>query len=268
MSYRRKHITPKIRRLKNKKIFFKRPSFLIPLFIVIIAVILYFALFSNEFQVQKIQVSGNEKIQSPDIETIAWDYIQKDIFTAGIFTISSKSIFIADTKNVIKNILHKFPDIEDIKIQKKFFNDIHITVKERRNFATLCQNTECFLLDNNGVVFQKLQHIPENMIIIKKTGTTEISLGNTVIDKNTIAIILEVENNLKNNFQIGIKEVAFLNPLIFKTSENWHIYLDPNNDIEGQIAKMNALLKDEITVNTRKNIEYIYLQYKDRAYYK
>ena len=37
---------------------------------------------------------------------------------------------------------------------------------------------------------------------------------------------------------------------------------------EPQITKMNLLLEQEIVPAQRKNIEYIYLQYQDKAYYK
>jgi hypothetical protein len=35
-----------------------------------------------------------------------------------------------------------------------------------------------------------------------------------------------------------------------------------------QIKKMDALLQTEIPPDARKKLQYIYLQYKDRAYYK
>ena len=69
-------------------------------------------------------------------------------------------------------------------------------------------------------------------------------------------------------FQIYIKEAFVSNPLILKTSESWKLYVDPDGDIQSQITKMKLLLKDQITPAVRQNLQYIYLQYKDRAYYK
>lgn len=270
MSYRRKHIHPKIKSLGPKKKFWNRPLFWIILGLLAIIVILYFILFYSKFQVKNIEISGNEKIKIEDIKNIVLNNLDKKIITTGIFNISSKSAFIVDTNTISKNILNTFPKIETIKVQKKLPNSITLKVKERQPFAIFCQNAEkCFSIDQNGIIFEQLKDIPQNMIIISKEQTDkDVFTGENVVDKNIIDGISKVENNLKNNFQVDIKEVFVSNPLIFTTSETWQIYFDPNENMDLQIIKMNALLKDEITQETRKKLQYIYLQYQDRAYYK
>ncbi len=284
MSYRRKHINPKIRILKNKKNFFKNPILWIFLGFLMIIVILYFLLFFPGFQIERINMSGNEKVTSRDIENITWSDINRKIFTIGNFQILTKSIFIVDTENLIKDILNKFPDIENVELQKKIPHDIILKIKERKPYAALCQSSltnisdgqtnennpdKCFLLDENGIIFEKLENIPQDMIIMhQEAGSKEVAIGENIVKKNIVDIIFKVKKSLKNNFQINIKEVFISNPLIFQTNENWQIYFDTNSDIDMQITKMNVLLRDEIPVNARKNLQYIYLQYKDRAYYK
>jgi hypothetical protein len=58
--------------------------------------------------------------------------------------------------------------------------------------------------------------------------------------------------------------------LDIKTNENWQIYFDLNSmsDTDLKIAKLNLLLNGEITPEIRKNLQYIDLRFKDRAYYK
>ncbi len=262
MNYKRKHIKPKIRSLKKKKRLIQRPWFwIVFLALIVIGSIFYFIFFFPKFQVTNIDISGNEKIKSSDIEDIVWLDLNKNIF--------SKSIFIIDTKNLVNDILNKFPIIEDIKVEKKWPQDIILKIKERKPFAVFCENPDsCYFMDYSGIIFEKLQNHSQDIIILRKSEDGEVFLGKNVIEKNIIDMIYNVEKNLRDNFQIDIKEVFVSNPLIFKTSENWQIYFDPSSDINLQITKMNILLKDEIPVNTRKNIQYIYLQYKDRAYYK
>ncbi len=261
MSYRHKHIKPKIRSLKKKKRLIQRPWFWIVLLVlIVIGSIFYFVFLFPKFQITKINILGNEQIQAKDIEYVVWQDLSKNIF--------SKSIFTIDSKRLIKDILNKFPGIEDIKVEKKWPQDIILKIKERQVFASFCENDNCFSIDNSGVIFEKLEGNSQNMILRKELGGKEIFLGEKIVEKNIIDIISKVENDLKNNFQINIKEVLVSNFLIFKTSENWQIYFDPSSDINLQITKMNILLKDEIPATARKNIQYMYLQYKDRAYYK
>lgn len=267
MSYRRRHIKPRIRKLKKKKIFFKRPLFWVFLVFLTIIALLYFILFSQKFQTVKIDVLGNEEVKAKDIESIAWQNINKKI-DAGIIQISTKSIFIVNKEDLIKDILNEFPNIGEVKVQKELPNNLILKVTERQPFAVFCNNDKCFFIDEKGIIFEQPKDIPDEMVIIRKQSIKTPELRENIIDRNIVNIISKIKHNLKNNFQIGIEEILVSETLVFKTSENWLIYFDPTRDIDLQITKMNALLRDEISEGDRKNLQYIYLQYKDRAYYK
>ena len=118
------------------------------------------------------------------------------------------------------------------------------------------------------MVFEETNTDTDMMTITKEQTNDAISTGENAIEKNIMDGIYKVQKNLKNNFQVDVKEAFVSNPLVFTTAENWKIYFDPKFDIDSQIIKMNALLKDQITPEARKKLQYIYLQYKDRAYYK
>ncbi len=265
MNYRKKHITPKIRRFKKRKKFFQKPVFWIFLLLILVIIFLYVILFWPKFQVSKIEVMGNEKIQGKDIKHVAFDAASRKIFN-----ISSKSIFMVDVKSLEKSILDKFPDIQSVTIKKMYPNDITLQVTERTPFMVFCQNTtDCFFIDINGVAFEKVKEVPQGMaVIIKDFDGKEVYLGKTVIEKGAMDMISVIASNLKDNFQIGVKEVLVGNSLIFTTSENWKVYFDLALDVRPQVTKMNVLLKDQITAKDRKKLQYIYLQYKDRAYFK
>lgn len=232
--------------------------FFIFLFLVVVGVVLYFILFSPQFQVTAVEIYGNEKVKSEDIEGL-------------IVLAASNRIFLINRDKLQNKILSKFPAIESAVVKKKFPHTIVLTVKEREIFMTFCTSQKlnsCFHMDMNGIIFEPSQDIPVgSMIVIKKPDGT-ISLGTEAVGKNIIVMISRIENDLKSNFQIGVKEAVISNYLIIKTSEGWQIYFDPTADIDLQIAKINILLKDKISPEDRKKIQYIYLQYQDRAYYK
>ena len=273
MSYRRKHIKPK---LKKKKKFYQQPLFFIFIVFLLVVIALYFILFFSKFQISAIDISGNENIESQDIENLAWLNINRKLFSLGPIMIETKSIFTVDSKALVKNILDTFPSIQEVKIQKKLPNSITLTIQERKPFAVFCppaqagqNDKECFFLDESGVIFDELENIPQDMFVVRKEASNqEIFSGENIINKDTISMISKIEKELENNFQVGVKEVLISDSLVFTTSENWKIYFDPASDINSQITKMNVLLNDEIPPNIRKNLQYIYLQYKGRAYYK
>lgn len=232
---------------------------------IVIITAIYGILFWAKFQVNNITLSGNEKIPSEDIKNVAWDSVNQNVF--------SKRIIIADIGKIKKDILKAFPAIENLTVQKKYPQDILLTVQERKPFNALCasestDNKKCFLIDENGVAYQNLEYVPDQMFIITLKDNKEIILGKEVIEKNIVDMIAKISQQLKNNFGVEIKNVSVSDILVVTTSENWQIYFNTTFDINLQILKMNALLKDEISPETRKNLQYIYLQYKDRAYYK
>ena len=274
MKIRRRHIKKKVRYLKVKKPILKRLFFgIIVLFLIIILLFLYFFVFFSKIQVNSIVVSGNNNVSSKVLENIAWNNVNKKIITLGNWNLISKSIFFTKSKIISKDILNKFPQIESVIVLKKYPQIITLEVKERTPFAIFCQTDDkkCFYIDENGIIFKILEQISENDFIIKKlTEDKEVFIGERVIEKNTIDIISKIKKNFKNNFQIDIKSVTISTQsrLDVETSENWQIYFNLDSETDLQIAKMNILLKDEITASVRKTLQYIDLRFKDKAFYK
>ncbi|MDO8530346.1 MAG: FtsQ-type POTRA domain-containing protein [bacterium] len=270
MLYRKKHLYPKIKKLKPKRLFFKRPGFWVVVSLLTISCGVYYGLFSQKLQVLGVEILGNEKITAGEIEDVAKESIKRELLGAGLFAISSRSILVADKKSTIKDILTTFPKIKEVKVQRKLPQKVIVSVKERTAVAIFCHTQgSCFFIDDEGIIFEEAKDVPGGMLTVWNEGSqAEAVPGAAMVKKNIISAIVDIEKSLKEHFQIGVNEVRVGKPLVVKTAENWDIYFDTEQDMAGQITKMNLLLKDEIPVEARQGIQYIYLQYKDRAYYK
>ncbi len=255
----------KIRSLRKRRKFYQFRSFWVLLLCLVLGgVVAYFALFFSKVQVRQVEITGNQKVATQDVETLAWKNINNSILW-----FSTQSIFLEDPNALKANMLEQFPQIEDVKIQKKYFSSISIAITERQPFALFCElPANCFSIDKNGIIFEKTPPTPDSLIITSGHDQLELFEGKHVIETKTIQAIAEVKDSLKQHFNIDLKEALAANPLVFKTSEQWKAYFDPAADIGLQITKMNLLLKDDIPESARKKLQYIYLQYKDRAYYK
>lgn len=268
MKHRQTHIKQKIKNFKPERLIIRRPIFWIIIFLLlVVSGFIYFIFFFPKFQIKTVTVSGNEKINSNNIETITWQNIQKKILG-----ISYKTIFMINHNELKKELLAKFPGIEDVKVQNQWPQNLNLKITERLPVAVFCpnQNTKsCFLIDRNGVIYEQIENTAnDNFIVRQSINENELMAGKIIVDKKIMDNIVKIKNALNNNFQIDVKETIASNPLVVTTSEHWKIYFDSSQDIDSQIIKMNALLSDEISENIRKNLQYIYLQYKDRAYYK
>ncbi|MEK7124630.1 MAG: FtsQ-type POTRA domain-containing protein [Patescibacteria group bacterium] len=261
MSYRKKYIKPKIKRLKPQKPFFKKTGFWGFIFFLFFMGFLWAFLFLPQIQVLKIEIRGSEKISIKKIEDFISFRVNKKVINLGLAAFYSQSILAVNSGQIEKELLNGFIGIKSAKIEKKFPGAITVKIEERKPFAVFCESEKCFYIDEQAVVFEKALNY-EGFAILKKSD------DKIKVDENIINITDKVSKSLKNNFQIGVKKVLVANPMVFKTSENWQAYFDLNSDIDYQIKKMEALLNDEIPEPQRKNLEYIYLQYQDRAYYR
>ena len=270
MSFRKNHIKPKIKDIKRKKLTHQPFFWLGLLLLLVIISIFYLLLFSKFFQISHIKVSGYKSVDNASVENIVWNHSYKNFFSAGIVNIDTQSIFILSKESLSRKIKSTFPIIKNIKIKKSLPNLVDLVIEERTPFAVFCQNenNSCFAIDEEGVIFEKIESIPENTMTLRISSQKDISLGEQAILQKTINSVSKIRENLKNNFKIDVRDVTISQTIDVKTFEGWTVYFDAESDIDSQITKMNALLSGEITESERKNIEYVYLQYKDRAYYK
>jgi len=275
MSYRKRHLKNKIHKIRPKKSIFKKPAFwFLLLFLILASTAVYFLLFYQKFQVKNIIISGNEKAGSQEIENIVLNETNKKIISFLNFNIKSRSFFLADAKNIKKQILDSFPMAENVKVNKNFPESIIVEVKERSPFAVFYSqnNDDRFYIDENGVVFEQLQEFGQDMLAVRQlTNSGSIFLGKKAVEKNIMEAVLKIKKSLNEKFKIDIKEADISKSmrLDVKTGENWQIYFDlnKNSDIDLQITKLNLLLASEISLKERENLEYIDLRF-ERAYYK
>lgn len=263
MSYRKSHIKSSIRRIKPKKSILKSKWLWISvLILIVVSVALYFLLFYSKVQVANIVVSGNQKVASEDIISLVSDDINNKF---------SRSIFLVDPDKLEKELSAKFPEIESVKVNRKFFQSIEVGIIERAPVAVFCPligETGCYFMDASGIIFESAPEVPHGRLIVRQmTGGSQVSEGKASIDKNIMDSVLKIEKDLKDNFQIDLKEalVRSLIRLDVSTSESWKIYFDTSSDINLQITKLNLLLSNEISESQRKNLRYINLIPESKA---
>lgn len=282
VSYRKKHLKGKISKIKPRKSILKKLWFWILLMIFfIVCATLYFLFFSEKFQIENILVFGNEKTESEDLLELVEKNSNIKLANLYFWQINSKSIFLASSKKISQQILKDFPKIESVKLKKVFPKTLQLYITERIPVGIYCENQEdenqhCFFVDKNGVAFENIYygHNIENegqkMFIVRQNVEEKyVHLGQNIVEQNIISALLKVEGMLNENFEINLGEALVTNPLRLniKTNEGWQIYfnLDPEYNINSQIAKLGLLLKDEIPKENRAILKYIDLRFKDRA---
>lgn len=249
-------------RIRRKKSIFCNRFFRLGILTIIFFVaIFYFLFFSKFFQLENVIVTGEKKISKEDIKSVALEGVEKKIL---FFT--TNSIFLIDTKKIKNNILNRFPQIAEAEIKRGFPNDLSIVVIERLSLANWCQNEKCFLLDNEGIVFEETAPEITGIKIVSKEELPQFSLGEKVIEKNYLENIFKIQKKFNEEIKIEVKEfIIFPDKLTTKTSDGWEIYLNPQGDIEWQLTKLKVVLEEKIPPEKRKDLEYIELRFGNFA---
>jgi cell division septal protein FtsQ len=259
-SYRKPH------RIKKKKPIYKNRIFLLAIFFAIIfGGIFYLSCFFPYFQIEKINISGNQKVSVDNIKNIIQSQVEQRILF-----LPSKSIFLADLNEASKNILNGFPQIAEINIKRDFFDELDVVVVERSVLANFCQDNRCFSIDKEGIIFEENSSTTDFIKIIDKKSTTTFALGEKVMEKDQLSEILDIYSKLNTDLNIPAKEftISSEDRLIVLTQEGWEIYFYLKGDISWQMTKLKAVLDEKIPQERRKDLQYIELRFENLAPFK
>ena len=187
-----------------------------------------------------------------------------------ILFLKTKSIFLFDSKTVVKDILKDIPQLEKVEIQKKFFNQtLTISLNKKRGVALWCREERCFLLDKEGIIFEENSSEKGLIKIENLEFADELVLGESVIEKAKLAQIMAIKSKLAEVAKISASKAVLvsLERLNIQISEGWEIYFNLKGDLDWQIQELNVVLEKQISSTKRRNLQYIDLRFS-RVYYK
>jgi len=266
----------KLRRIKKKKSILKNRFFWLSILtLIILGGIFYFLIFSSFFQIEIVAISGNKKIPEREIKKIIEENIENKILF-----FPTKSIFLFNSNKIKEDILANYPQIAIVDVHRGFPKSLNILITERLAIAVFCKQFQigenekiqteeiCFLIDQEGVVFEKDQPKKDLVKIVGEKKEEGLSLGEQVIEKEYLEKILQVQKSFLEEIGIEVNEF-FVFPERFnvKTTKGWEIYFSLEKEIQKQISTLSLVLEKEIPPEKRRDLEYIDLRFT-RVYYK
>jgi cell division septal protein FtsQ len=240
-------------RIKKKKSIFKSRLFWFGILVLItIGGLFYLIVFSNWFQINKIEIRGNKNISNQEIKEIIQPALEQQI----VFW-NTRTIFLANLKELNKVILEKFPEIAKVELKRKFPETLTAIIEERKPVAVFYYQDKRFFLDKEAIIFKEIEK-KEGINLLK----IESLIGKQVLEKKLIEKIIKIQQKL-NQKEIIITEAVIVSEerLNIKTLENWEIYFSLRDDISTQIFNLGVVMKERISPERRKNLQYIDLRF-------
>jgi len=180
---------------------------------------------------------------------------------------TSRSIFLTDLKEIENEFLRRFPLIETIKLKRRLPQKIWVHIKEREPVAIFCDKEGCFLMDKNGIIFEKTEMM-DDFLVFKKEIKARV--GEEVIDPQQISLVFEIKEKLEKELEVFSKEILIksLEDFSVVTKEGWQIYFSFKENLFWQLTKLKVVLEMEIPPEKRESLEYIDLRFGNFAPYK
>lgn len=249
---------------KRKRILKNRFFWFLILILMATSIVLYLICFYSFFQVKKIEILGNQKISSEKIKNLT-----EVNFPRKIAFLKSQSILLVDFQKIERGILNQIPQIAIVSFERDLPERLIVSVVEREPIFLFERGQDYFFIDKEGVIFDKVSE-RDNWLIVKVSGfERELKLGEQIIEKEKLSQILEIQSGLRDlKNEIIWAEIVNSQRINVKTLEGWQVYFNSQNDISEQILNLNLVLKEKISPEKRRNLEYVDLRFGNQVYYK
>ena len=257
---------------KKRKIFRKVFLFLVLLF-GLTGGMVYGFFFSGFFSIREISISTEGGIllsEDRDIRSLVDSYLSEKKFFISRFN----NIFLADSDKISAIIGQEFPAVENIKVEKKYFHALEISLNQKEAVGIWCykKTGQCFYFDRQGIAFDSVTETRGALLVNvdDERGTFE-NLGQQVTNRELLNLIFEVRERLK---KIKIEALKFIVSagedfrIEVKTAEGWEIYFSTKDDLDRQLANLEVFLSQKVTREKRIQLQYIDLTVPNRVYYK
>ena len=222
---------------KNKP---KKKKSIVPKILLLLLILIGVAIFafvSPLFNIQKIEVTGNEKVDSSTV-----------ISLSGVF--EGKNIFQISKKNVINNIKEN-TYINNAKIKRKLPGTLQINVEERKVAYQVKVINSYVYIDYQGYILEVASKA-ENVPIIEGFQTEQDTLlnGKRLIDKDIeyLRIILRIMETAKTaEISKLISKITIQNNeyILELKKENKLVYLGNATGLTNKMEYVQLILKNE-----------------------
>ncbi len=189
-------------------------------------------------------------------------FIQKD----DLMNLRGKNIFQVNLNSVERTLLTKYPEISELKVEKRFPDQIHLVAKKRVRLAQFLFKDSFLVLDDEGVVLDKSDKADKDLPAIEglKLANPSINLGARLKGAELKAALKIIrafrENATLSSYQVLRLEVGQLSKIFL------HLDKDVKAIIDDQ--KINYKVKVLGVVLTQGNLDlnevnYIDLRFKE-----
>ena len=238
--------------------------------ILFLILLFYFLTLSRVFLVRQVSVLG-EGISPAEVEDVL-----QSLEKQRRYLVPRNHILLLSKRQLLLALQDELPEVRQItRFKRGFPNQLALAVEKRKPLYVWQSGESYYLLDQDGVVFQKvLTYEPSSFAEVLLADQTQapVQVGQAL----PIGKPLQFVEKVKNQWPREIPQTTFasfvllgsLSPdITVKTGLGFQVYFDLDRSVEAQLRNLNLLLAQEIKPETYSGLSYIDLRLPNIAYY-
>jgi len=250
---------------RKKKILHLKIWGLLILFILIVAGLAYLSN-SDSAKISNIYINDTIFFDKKEIEKI----VREELDGKYLMVFGKNNIFLLPKFKIEERLKNFNSSIKKASLTLSGVNSISINIEEYKPVAVWCNDSDCYYLNENGLVFNKASIDYDKNLVKFGDWLRDDPTGKTYTDPETFKKIIKlIEFVLK--VPMKVVSINTEDGLTFNlhTDVGTRLLYEINDNPEDVANNLNTVLeKDAINKAQLNNIDYIDLRFGNKVYYK
>ena len=235
--------------------------------ILILAVLAVYFFRWERFIISEVAVADVIAVDREEIKNV----VDAEIRGYYLFVIPKANAFIYRKSFIKERLLKEFPRFKSLELDLRGFKQIFISGEERKPFALYCA-TECFFLDNEGLIFALAPSFSDGVYFIyKMENPLENPLGQKLLSDLEFGSMV---NFIESISTLGVSAVS-----LEISEDDYRLFLSGGGEIVWRTdvdlnliySNLEAFLTDEAIksqIDFLDKIEYLDLRTENKVFYR
>ncbi len=228
----------------------------------------------DSMTIAKIEVSGNSRLSSVDIENVVREKIAGNFL--GFF--SRSNVFLYPQEEVVEAI-RAVPAVNGIEVERIGTRTIHIRLEEKGEVARWCSGevhniSDCYSIDENGYIFSRTSpEATSTLSVIYRMTINDDALGRQFLDKedfkNLRFFIGQLEGLVLEPKEVSITDTNYMTVYL---GGGGKLIVNRADDLSKVLGNITAIISDKSIAPSLprflRELDYIKLDSGNKVVYK
>jgi len=222
----------------------------------------------SQIDITGVQTVKKERIQnriSQQLDTSRWKFFK------------ARSIAFLPAHTIEQKVNSEFSRIKHVNITRRLPNKIRVEITEHTPMLVYCAN-QCYEVSRSGLVIdrvKKSQSMLPQLTGYSSSFSDNNGLGDNLVTGREAQWIYTIIQQLQNRLELQVTRIDVqerfqdnIQRIRVYVDKGYYLKIDSETDVLHQIGVLEAVLVNTISDSKERDLEYIDIRIKNRAYYK